>query len=150
VLSSDLQVSRESYRDIYEKFEGMLQELDRIDSDIMSREILDSKENPYSLMKEELEKEIQKYGDNESFDIIKKKQAIRYFSQNIRNLNLIFTNIADDTLFFYDKHHKIFHSSSIISQESENDLEDLMKTGTHVYGVRVNDLSSGMCILMLD
>ena len=141
VLSSDLQISRERYRDIYEKFEGMLKELDRIDSDSMSREILDSKENPYPLLKEELEKGIEKYGDDESFNIIRRKEAIRYFSENIRNLNLIFTNIADDTLLFYDKHHKLFHSSSIISQESENDLEDLMKTGTHVYGVRVNDLS---------
>ena len=141
VLSSESQISRERYRDIYETFEEMLQELDRIDSDSMSREILDSKENPYPLIREELEKAIKKYGEDESFTIIKKKEAIRYFSENIRNLNLIFTNIADDTLFYYDKHHKFFHSSSIISRESENDLEDLMKTGIHVYGVRVNDLS---------
>ena len=74
-------------------------------------------------------------------DIIKKKQAILYFSQNIKNLNLFFTNIAEDTLFDYDKHHKIFHPSSVYSLESENDLEDLVKTGAHVFGVRVNNLS---------
>jgi len=141
LLSSDLQISRERYREINEKYEGMLKELDSIDSDSMSKEILDSKENPYPLLKEELEKGIKKYGDDESFNTIRKKEAIRYFSENIRNLNLIFTNIADDTLFYYDKHHKFFHPASIISQESENDLEDLMKTGAHVYGVRVNDLS---------
>jgi archaellum component FlaC len=141
LLSSNLQASKENYRDIYQTFEWMLEELARIDSDIMDREILDSKENPYYLIKEELEKAIKRYGKDESIDIIKKKQAIIYFSQNIRNLNLFFTNIAEDTLFDYDKHHKIFHPSSVYSLESENDLEDLVKTGAHVFGVRVNNLS---------
>ena len=141
LLSSELEVSRKNYREIYETLEGILQELDKIDSDIMSSEILDSKENPYPLIKEELEKEIKKHGDNISFDILKKKKGISYFSNNIKKLNFIFTNIADDTLFVYDKQHKLFHSSSIISQESENDLEDLLSKGPHAYGVRVNDLS---------
>jgi hypothetical protein len=141
VLSSDLQASEEKYRDIYQTLEWILQELDRIDSDRIDREILDSTETPYYLLKEELDKAIKKYGKDESLDIIKKKQALLYFSQNIRNLNLVFTNIADDTLFDYDKHHKIFHSSSVYSQESENDLEDIVKTGANVFGVRVNDFS---------
>ena len=93
------------------------------------------------MLKEELDKAIKKHGKDEPLDIIKKKQALLYFSQNIRNLNLVFTNIADDTLFDYDKHHKIFHSSSVYSQESENDLEDIVKTGANVFGVRVNDFS---------
>ena len=46
VLSSDLQTSQEKYRDIYQTLEWILQELDRIDSDRMDREILDSKETP--------------------------------------------------------------------------------------------------------
>ena len=142
VLSSELEISRENYREIFETLEGILQELDRIDSDSVSSEILDSKENPYPLLKEELKKELKKHEEDETFDILKKKKAIKYFSDNIKNLNLIFTNIADDTLFFYDKQHKLFHSSSIISQESENDLEDLLRKGPHVYGIRVNDFSS--------
>ena len=73
LLSSDLQISRERYREINEKYEGMLKELDSIDSDSMSKEILDSKENPYPLLKEELEKGIKKYGDDESFNTIRKK-----------------------------------------------------------------------------
>ena len=141
VLSADLQTSEEKYRDIYQTLEWILQELDRIDSDRMDKEILDSKETPYDVIEEELEKAMKKYGKDESLDIIKKKQAILYFSQNIRNLNLVFTNIADDTLFDYDKHHKIFHSSSVYSQESENDLDDIINTGAHVFGVRVNDFS---------
>ena len=142
VLSSELEIARGNYGEIYKTLEEILQELNRIDSDIVSSEILDSKENPYPLIKEELNKELKKHGDDESFDMLKKKKVIKYFSDNIKNLNLIFTNIADDTLFDYDKRHKLFHSSSIISQESENDLEDLLRTGPHVYGVRVNDYSS--------
>ena len=46
LLRSRLQASEENYRDIYQTFEWMLEELARIDSDIMDREILDSKENP--------------------------------------------------------------------------------------------------------
>jgi hypothetical protein len=141
VLSSELAVSQENYRDIYKTLEGILEELDNIDSERVSDEILDSKENPYSVIQEDLEKEIKKYGDDISFDILKKKKAIRYFSENIKNLNLIFTNIADDTLLVYDKGYKLFHAASVISQESENDLEDLLRSGSHVYGVRVNDLS---------
>jgi hypothetical protein len=141
VLRSNLQASEEKYREIYQKFEWMLQELDRIDSDKMDREILDSKETPYDLLKEELDKAIKQYGNDASLDIIRQKQAIQYFAQNIRNLNLVFTNIADDTLFDYDKRHKLFHSSSVYSQESENDLDDIVNTGTHVFGVRVNDFS---------
>ena len=140
VLSSELEVSQENYREIYETLEGILQELDKIDSERVSNEILDSEENPYSVIKEDLEQEIKKYGDDISFDIFKKKKAIRYFSDNIKKLNLIFTNIADDTLFTYDKRYKVFRSASVISQKSENDLEDLLKSGSHVYGVRVNDL----------
>ncbi len=140
VLSSELEVSQENYREIYKTLEEILEELDRIDSERVSNEILDSKEDPYSVIKEDLEKEIKKYGDDISLDILKKKKVIRYFSDNIKNLDLIFTNIADDTLFIYDKRYKLFRSASVISQESENDLEDLLRSGSHVYGVRVNDL----------